>query len=129
MELKKINRIKFNKKYENPILDGKKTSTIRTNCDLNPGDIFYVIIDENGLYLETFDTKPAIGKPDRLLCKAQVEEVQRIRFDEINNTLAFTEGMRHQDLVKYDLLSYYPNLTDSSLLYYVVFKIIRGSVK
>ena len=109
--MSKPNIIKFHRKFEKPIIDGVKTSTIRMNFDGTSGDIFECFIKKYNI--------ESIGK-------LRIKHVQRIRFDEINNEKAHTEGYLHEDLVKDELKNFYSNLnlSRSSLLYYITFEYI-----
>ena len=101
--------LKFDSKFAKPIQDKVKTSTIRLNFDGSSGDVFecYVTHSDN--------TSSQIGI-------LRIKHVQRIRFDEITREKASTEGYLHESLIKSELLNFYPDLKDSSLLYYVVFE-------
>lgn len=61
--------------------------------------------------------------------KIRIKHVARIRFDEITREKAVTEGYLHEALVKQELLNFYPELEDSSLLYYVTFEYMEDSPK
>lgn len=103
------NTIRFHRKFKKPIVDGVKTSTIRMNFDGTSGDIFECFIS---------------GHTGLKFGNIRIKHVQRIRFDEINNEKAHTEGYLHEDLVKYELKNFYPDLSGSSLLYYITFEYI-----
>lgn len=105
--------IKFDEKFLKPIKDGVKTSTIRTNFDGSPGDVFQCMVHLSD------GTGGSIGK-------IKIRHVQRIRFDEITKEKAVTEGYLHEALIKHELLQYYPSLKDSSLLYYIVFEYLEN---
>lgn len=107
-----VNSIKFDAKFNKPIQEGIKTSTIREHFNGKTGDKYECIIT----------TDDGFGA---IIGDIRIKHVQRIRFDEITKEKAVTEGYLHESLAKYELLNYYPNLTDSSLLYYIVFEYVQ----
>ena len=92
--------LKFDE-YLLPLIDEWiKTSTIRKNTDFKKGDRF-TIPGLDGTFVIT--------------------AVNRIRFDEIDKSVAKAEGYLHENLLKRELKRYYPNTTSSDLLYQIKF--------
>lgn len=93
--------LKFDDCLIDLLLDWTKTSTIRKNTDLKPKDYFSV---------------PQI---DTVF---QVASIKRIRFDEIDKTIAKKEGYLHENLLKRELKRIYPNIENNDLLYQIEFQ-------
>lgn len=104
--------LKFKKEYLDLLKEGIKTSTIRKHSDLKKNDTFYFID-----YEVNNDLRSLIKNYD-----FRVTDVERIRFDEINDEIAKSEGFLHKNLLKRELKMIYSNLEDSDLLYLIKFK-------
>ncbi len=102
--------LSFHSEYHDMLIEGIKTSTIRLHSDLKPGDKFKLI-------------RYAEGGPKTFTFK--VTQVNRIRFDEIDNKLAIKEGYCHKKLLQRDLRSIYPEIINSSLLYQISFEMVK----
>lgn len=106
-------KLGFYNEYIKPIKEGIKTSTIRRHFDGKIGDKI-----------------PAYDSDTNILCFSKKEfgylrirGIKYIRFDEINKEIAKTEGYLHENLLKEALYTIYPDLEDSSLLYYITFEL------
>lgn len=108
--------INFKSIYEEPIREKIKTSTIRRHFEGKVGDIFSAIsrMDEN--------KQPILPVK---IAEIKITNIQRIRFGNINKEIARTEGYLHEDLCKDVILSIYPKLRKSSLLYYIEFEVLE----
>ena len=89
--------------FHNALIEEVKTSTIRKHCNFKVGDLFNIHVRGRRVDFE-------------------VTKINRIRFDEIDNDIAFKEGYRHKDLLLYELESIYKDLTYDTLLYQIEFK-------
>lgn len=89
--------------FNNALIEGLKTSTIRKHCNFEVGDLFSI-------------------SPRGVKIDFEVTKINRIRFDEIDNDIAFKEGYRHKDLLLHELESIYKDLTYDTLLYQIEFK-------
>lgn len=102
----------FLDKFIEPIKEGVKTSTLRLHFDGKVGD---------KIVAQAVNIPLSPGK--RYFAILCIQRVTFIRFDEINKDIAKTEGYLHEDLLKEELYNIYPDLEDSSLLYYILFEV------
>lgn len=89
--------LRFSNKFVNSIVEGIKTSTIRRH------DNYCRFFEVNGV-------------------EFKIVGIRKICFGNIDKGIAFTEGYLHEDLLKDELVSIYPDLGESSELYYLCFE-------
>lgn len=104
--------IKFHKQFKESIREGIKTSTIRRHFNGKVGDKYRAIVS---------NTHKDYIEPN-FIAIIKITDIRRIRFDEIDNDMAKTEGYFHKDILASALLGFYPELADPSLLYYIQFE-------
>ena len=110
--ISKEKMIKFHKSFKEPIIEGIKTSTIRRHFNGKVGDKYRATVANNNYIEPSF------------IAVLKITSIQRIRFDEINEDISRTEGYLHKDILADALLKFYPELTASSLLYYIQFEVV-----
>ena len=113
-----MKQIGFYQEYVEPIKEGIKTSTIRKNFNGKPGEIFSAYNADNCKFNIQMMPKNPFGN-------LNITSIKYIRFDEINEEIARTEGYLHENLLKETLYGIYDDeLEDSTLLYYIQFEFI-----
>ena len=51
-----------------------------------------------------------------------VESIEQVKFKELDNARAWSEGYRHVDLLKHELKIIYPDLHDDTILFQIKFE-------
>ena len=101
-------KIYFKDEFVEPVEEGVKTSIVTPYFDGKVGDLV--------------EARSNLSTVKRCFGRLRIKGVTYIRFDDIDKNIARTEGYLHENLLKAELLRTYPDLEDSSLLYYVVFE-------
>ncbi|PLJ77247.1 ASCH domain-containing protein [Infirmifilum sp. SLHALR2] len=103
-----IKHLMFSKSYIPLLLHGKKTATIRAkHPGVKPGE--EVIIHAGG----------------KIIGKAKVLEVRRLRLDEITDEVARLDGFNSSEELRAALRKHYPNLGPHDTVYLVIFELIE----
>lgn len=102
--------LKFNADFYQPIMEEIKTSTIRADSKpLNVGDVCYA-------YFPDIKTVMFLLITDHYAKKVH----------DLNKDDAYAEGYLHEDLLKHELRSIYPELLDTDYVYIYKFQGVRG---
>ncbi|QOJ78306.1 ASCH domain-containing protein [Infirmifilum lucidum] len=101
-----IKRLMFSKKYIPLILSGRKTATIRaTSPGVKPGDV--ILIHAGG----------------KIIGKAVIKEVRRLRLGEITDEIARLDGFNSAEELTKALREHYQYLGEKSYVYLVTFEL------
>lgn len=98
--------LKFKPYFIDPLRSMKKISTIRkTDKGLKKDDLVECVFE--GTNFSIFRI---------------VESIEQVKFKELDNACAWSEGYRHVDLLKHELKIIYPDLHDDTILFQIKFE-------
>lgn len=103
--------INFHPKFKKPILEGKKTTTIRLKTQLKTGE--KVVLTAN-------------NKP---FATAKITNIKQIKLKEINNKIAKKDGLKNKKQLQKLLKQIYKQINQETQLYLIEFKIINQNNK
>lgn len=98
--------LKFKPYFIEPLRSMKKVSTIRKS--------------DKGLKKE--DIVECVFEGTNFSIFRIVESVEQVKFKELDNACAWSEGYRHVDLLKHELKSIYPDICDDTVLFQIKFE-------
>ena len=99
-------KLKFHDDFYNPILEGVKVATSRSEPKpIDKGDVIEVFF-----------------KPSNRKCKLKILKHYAIRFKDIDEDNAKSEGYLHEDLLKHELKNIYPDLKPNHYIYIYQFQ-------
>lgn len=97
--------LKFKEYFKAPLCSLEKRSTIRgSQHGLEVGDQVCCEFEESKDYIYK-----------------KVAEINEVTFKDLNYRAAWCEGYKHPDLLKHDLKSIYPDVSDDTVLFHIVF--------
>lgn len=98
--------LKFKPYFFEPLRSMKKISTIRkTDKGLKKDDLVECVFE--GTTFSIFRI---------------VESIEQVKFKDLDNACAWSEGYRHVDLLKHELKIIYPDLHDDTILFQIKFE-------
>jgi hypothetical protein len=93
-------RLTFKRKFEEPILTGRKTTTMRrVSCKVLPGDLC-----------------TATGGDQTTFAYLKVLGVRHVRLDQLTNAMALADGLRDAEDLREGLELFYPGVEEFILI-------------
>jgi hypothetical protein len=120
LKSQKERMIKFLFDFYEPIRCGLKTATTRiTNKNLNINDVVIAVFpyDMDDFNKNVIDTFIALD--------LQILKVEELKFNDLTNAHALSEGYQHVNLLKHELKNIYPHITDDTSIYFYKFQVIK----
>lgn len=98
--------LKFKPYFIDPLRSMKKDSTIRKS--------------DKGL--KKYDIVECVFEGTTFSIFRIVESVEKVKFKDLDNAHAWSEGYKHVDLLKHELKIIYPDLHDDTILFQIKFE-------
>ncbi len=102
-----VKRLKFRKKYKEAIISERKTTTIRLETKLKPGDVVDLIVGEENLG------------------KAEVKDVKEATIEGLTDEHAKRDGFSSKEELLRELYSIYGKLKSDTKVKIIEFNLIR----
>jgi hypothetical protein len=103
-----VRQLSFKKRFIAPILEGRKTSTLRLKSHVTPGDMVKAIC--------RYHEPP--------FAQLQILSVDRVHFAELSEGDAIVEGFQALDELQQEIKNVYPGLTIQQAFFRIQFKLI-----